>query len=71
MPSGMECYSFKLEFPDGRWDLEERRFAATPAVGDVIELDRHGRWQVTGSQLVTPRPARLPRRTVFICAPAA
>jgi hypothetical protein len=71
MPLGMECYSLKLEFPDGRWDVEESRFDATPAVGDVIELERRGRWQVTGSQLVTPRPDRLPRRTFFICAPAA
>jgi hypothetical protein len=70
MPRVMECYCLKLEFPDGRWDVEESSFDVAPSVGDVIELAQRGRWQVTGSQLVTPRPDRLPKRTFLICAPA-
>lgn len=64
-------YWFKLEFPDGRWDVEEHRLARPPAVGDVVDLDRYGRWRVSGSQLVRPRPARKPAREFFVCAQVA
>lgn len=64
-------YTFKLEFPDGRWDVEERRLEHPPSVGDVVELERFGAWRVRGSQFVRPRPSQKPPRELFVCAPAA
>lgn len=69
--SESQFYTFKLEFPDGRWDVEERRLDHPPAVGEVVDLERFGAWRVRGSQFVRPRPAQKPPREFFVCAPAA
>jgi hypothetical protein len=67
-PSG--SFSFKLELLDGRWDVEERDMPAEPRLGDVLSF--HGiQWFVRTSQIVKPRPAGRPARTVFVCAPFA
>jgi hypothetical protein len=67
-PSG--SFSFKLELQDGRWDVEEKDMPAEPRLGDVLSF--HGsQWFVRTSQLVRPRPAGRPARTVFVCAPFA
>lgn len=62
---------FKLEFPDGRWNVAERMLDATPRVGDVVSFDDGSRWRVRDSQLVKPRPARKPPREFFVCALSA
>lgn len=62
---------FKLEFPDGRWNVAERRLEAAPRVGDVVSFDDGSRWRVRDSQLVKPRPAQKPPREFFVCALAA
>jgi hypothetical protein len=64
-------YSFKLVFPDGRWDVEESRLERAPSVGEVVELGGRGRWKIRGSQFVKPRPSQKPAREFFLCAPAA
>ena len=64
-------YCFKLEFPDGRWTVAEKLLPAEPHVGDVVRFDEGETWRVRDSQLVWPRPQRLPRREVFVCALAA
>ncbi len=65
------AFSFKLEFPDGRWDVEEKELPAPPRLGDVISFEGRGSWRVRNSALVRPRPARKPAREFFVCAPAA
>jgi hypothetical protein len=64
-------YSFKLEFADGRWTLEEKELPALPQIGELVELADGRRWQVRGSQLVPARPSGKPPREFFVCAPAA
>lgn len=61
-------YSFKLEFPDGRWNVAERRLPAEPRVGDVVSVDGSA-WRIRGTLRVLPRPMRKPPRDVFVCAP--
>lgn len=53
-------YSFKLEFSDGRWDLDEQELPAAPRVGDLVEFSDGRRWQIRGSQFVRPRTAGKP-----------
>ena len=63
-------YCFKLEFPDGRWDLVEQERVTPPSSGDVIDVAGVGSWQIRGSQSVRPRPAGKPSWSLFVCAPA-
>lgn len=64
-------YSFKLEFPDGRWNLAEKELTVTPHVGECVEFADGERWRIRGSQFVHPRPSGKPPREFFVCAPAA
>lgn len=64
-------FSFKLEFADGRWNVDEKQLEATPQIGDIISFDDGRPWRVRASQLVRARPARKPVREFFVCAPAA
>ena len=63
-------YCFKLEFPDGRWNVDERELPAAPQVGDLVELTDGMRWRVRRSQLVRARPQGKPARDFFVCVPA-
>lgn len=69
--SNRTAYSFKLELPDGRWDVTEQPCPSAPRVGDLLLLADGGRWQVVGTQLVGARPAGKPPREFYVCAPAA
>src|SRR3978361_110961 len=31
-------FSFKLEFADGRWDVDEKELEAAPQVGDIVSF---------------------------------
>jgi hypothetical protein len=64
-------FSFKLEFADGRWNVDEKELEAAPQIGDIISFDDGRPWRVRASQLVRARPARKPVREFFVCAPAA
>jgi len=61
---------FKLEFPDGRWNVEEKELPVEPRLGDVVGFDDGRQWRVRASQLVRPLPPRKPAREFFVCAPA-
>jgi hypothetical protein len=64
-------FSFKLEFADGRWDVDEKELDATPQIGDIISFDDGLSWRVRASQFVRARPSRKPVREFFVCAPVA
>jgi hypothetical protein len=64
-------FSFKLEFEDGRWNVDEKQLEAAPRVGDIVSFADGRPWRVQATQLVRARPARKPVRELFICAPAA
>jgi hypothetical protein len=65
-----ERYAFKLEFPDGRWDLTEQELSKEPRVGDLVWFDGTP-WQIFGHREV-PRRTRNPQPHKFLaCAPAA
>jgi hypothetical protein len=64
-------FSFKLEFADGRWSVDEKQLEAAPQIGDIISFGDGRPWRVRASQLVRARPARKPGREFFVCAPAA
>ncbi len=64
-------YSFKLVFPDGRWNVDEKQLGAEPREGDVVEIAGFGNWRIQGSQRVGVKPAGKPPREIFVCAPAA
>jgi len=64
-------FSFKLEFADGRWNVDEKELEAAPQIGDIISFDDGPPWRVRASQLVRTRPTRKPVREFFVCAPAA
>ena len=57
-------YAFKLEHPDGRWDVDEKQLCARPRVGELVEFGSW--WQVRNVQRV-PTPARKPDRDLFVC----
>jgi hypothetical protein len=71
MPRPSRFYWFKLVFPDGRWNVEEKLLQSSPAVGDVVDLAEYGQWQIRTSQFVKPRPSQKPAQEFFVCAPAA
>ena len=64
-------FSFKLEFADGRWNVDEKELDVAPQVGDIISFGDGPPWRVRASQLVRARPAQKPVREFFVCAPAA
>jgi hypothetical protein len=68
--SQIRPYWFKLEFPDGRWSVQEKELAAAPGTGDCVDLGADGRWQVQGSRLVPVHPSGQPPREFFVCRPA-
>ena len=35
-------FSFKLEFDDGRWNVDEKELDATPQIGDIISFSARG-----------------------------
>jgi len=64
-------FAFKLEFADGRWNVDEKELEATPQIGDIISFDDGLSWRVRASQFVRARPSRKPVREFFVCAPVA
>ena len=63
-------YSFKLEFPDGRWDLLEQELPNEPRVGDLVWFDDEP-WQILGHETVQRRPSASSPHQFLACAPAA
>lgn len=64
-------FAFKLEFADGRWNIDEKELDATPQIGDIISFDDGLSWRIRTSQFVRARPSRKPVRELFVCAPVA
>ena len=62
-------FSFKLEFADGRWNVDEKELETAPQVGDIVSFDDGRPWRVSASQFVRARPTRKPTREFFVCAP--
>jgi hypothetical protein len=62
-------YSFKLEFPDGRWDLLEQELPNEPRVGDLVWFDG-APWQILGHETVPRRPSPDRPHEFLACAPA-
>jgi hypothetical protein len=62
-------FSFKLEFADGRWNVDEKELEAAPQVGDIVSFDDGRPWRVSASEFVRARPTRKPVREFFVCAP--
>jgi hypothetical protein len=69
-PKPENRFAFKLEYPDGRWDVDETSLGTPPRVGDFVELGLRGRWQVLGIQLVRAAIAARVEREFFVCAPS-
>jgi hypothetical protein len=67
--SGRERYAFKLEFPDGRWDIAEQALLSEPHVGDLVWFEGVP-WQVLGHRSVPRKYAHTPHE-FLACAPAA
>jgi hypothetical protein len=65
-----ERYAFKLEFPDGRWDLAEQELSNEPRVGDLVWFDGTP-WQILGHREVPRRPSKAAPHSFLACAPAA
>lgn len=65
-----ERYSFKLEFPDGRWDISEQELMQEPRVGDLVWFDG-APWQILGHETVPRRPSAAKPHQFLACAPAA
>jgi hypothetical protein len=63
-------YSFKLEFPDGRWDLAEQELATEPRVGDLVWFDGSP-WEIFGHRLVPRCTSAAQMHDFFACMPAA
>jgi hypothetical protein len=64
-----ERYAFKLEFPDGRWDVIEQTLADKPRVGDLVWFEGLP-WQILGHHRV-PKPQADAQHEFLACAPAA
>jgi hypothetical protein len=64
-------FSFKLQFEDGRWNVDEKELESAPQVGDIVSFEDGRAWRVSTSQFVRARPTRKPVREFFVCAPAA
>jgi hypothetical protein len=65
----LPAFSFKVEFEDGCWSIEEKELASPPQVGDTISFAEGGSWRVRATQLVGVRPEGKPARSFFVCAP--
>jgi hypothetical protein len=63
-------YAFKLEFPDGRWDIAEQELMQEPRVGDLVWFDG-APWQILGHEHVPRRPRASRPHEFLACAPAA
>ena len=63
-------YSFKLEFPDGRWNLVEQELVTEPRVGDLVWFDG-APWQVREHRLVPRRPSAADPHDFLACTPAS
>jgi len=64
-------FSFKLEFSDGRWNVDEKDLETAPQIGDIISFGDGRPWRVRASQFVRARPTRKAVREFFVCAPVA
>jgi hypothetical protein len=64
-------FSFKLEFPNGSWNVDEKQLEIAPQIGDIVSFGDGRPWRVRASQFVRARPTRKPAREFFVCAPAA
>jgi hypothetical protein len=64
-------FSFKLEFPNGSWNVDEKELEAAPQIGDIVSFSDGRPWRIRASQFVRARPTRKPAREFFVCAPAA
>ena len=64
-------FAFKLEFEDGRWNIDEKEMDATPRVGDIVSFEDGRPWRIRATQFVRSRPSRKPVREFFVCAPLA
>ena len=58
-------YSFKLELPDGRWNVDEKRLEAKPRIGEIVEFGAW--WQVRRVQTVMTPVRAKPDRELFVC----
>lgn len=63
-------YWFKLQFPDGRWTVEEKELDVRPSEGECVDLGASGRWCVSRAQSVHAGPSGKPDREFFVCQPA-
>jgi hypothetical protein len=63
-------YAFKLEFPDGSWDLVEQELTHEPRVGDLVWFDG-APWQILGVRDVPRRPSDAEPHHFLACTPAA
>lgn len=63
--AAVDSYAFKLELPDGRWDLDEKRLTERPRVGEIVEFGAW--WQVKGVQRVRTPVRHKPDRELFVC----
>ena len=66
MSAGECLYTLKLELPDGRWSVDEKRLGSRPRVGELVELEAV--WQVRRVDRVPVRVARKPDRELFVCS---
>jgi hypothetical protein len=64
-------FSFKLEFPNGSWNVDEKDLEIAPQIGDIVSFGDGRPWRIRASQFVRARPTRKPAREFFVCAPAA
>ena len=62
-------FAFKLEFADGRWDVDEKQLLSAPRFGETFSFDDDRHWRVYTSKILRARPAHKRAREVFICAP--
>jgi hypothetical protein len=69
-PRRENMFTLKLEFPDGRWDIDETPLGTAPRVGEFVDLGQRGRWQVKGSQVVLAAIKSRLEREFFVCTPA-
>jgi hypothetical protein len=61
-------FSFKLEFSDGSWNVDEKDLEAAPQIGDIVSFGDGRPWRIRASQFVRARPTRKPAREFFVCA---
>jgi hypothetical protein len=62
-------FSFKLEFADGRWSIDEKELDVAPQIGDIVSFDDGRSWRIRASEFVRAWPTKKPVRELFVCAP--